>query len=132
MFLSLLEEHQKVPFLELAQMVIQADGKVAPEEAGLLEVMKKEMNVNALPVSSNRPLQEIARAFNTKRAKYVAAFELIGLGYADNEFVASEKDVLMNLFKHFNLPEADLVSIENWVVRQLAMVREAEKHWRDE
>lgn len=132
MFLSLLEEHQKVPFLELAQMVIQADGRVAPEEAGLLEIMKKEMNVDSLPVPSGRPLKEIARAFNTKQAKYVAAFELIGLGYADNEFVASEKDVLIRLFKHFGLPEADLVSIENWVVRQLAMVREAEKHWRNE
>ena len=132
MFLSLLEKHQKVPFLELAQLVIQADGRVAPEELGLLEIMKKEMSINDLPTTSSHTLQELARAFNTKRAKYVAAFELIGLGYADNEFVASEKEVLIKLFKHFGLPEAELVSIENWVVRQLAMVREAEKHWREE
>lgn len=131
MFLSFLEDHQKIPFLELAQIVMHADGKVDPEEAGLMEIMKKETNIKDLPPMTGRPLQEIAEVFNTKKAKYVAAFELVGLAYVNNDFASSQKEVINELFKHLNISEADLAYIENWVVRQFAMVNEVEKYWRD-
>lgn len=131
MFLYLLEDHQKAPFLELAQMLIKEDGRLSPEEISMLESMKKEMNITSAPKISGQSVEELASYFNTKRSKYVAAFELIGLGYADNEFVASEKALINKLFKRLQFSEAEMVTIENWVVRQLAMVREAESFWKE-
>lgn len=129
MFLSLLEEKQKIAFIDLAQRLIGSDRKFSSEEIDLFRVMVAEMDLLKVPSPTNRSIAELAESFDSKKSKCVAAIELISLAYADNELAAGEIKMLKEFLWYLDFSEAEISSMQNWVVRKYALVGEAKQLW---
>lgn len=124
MFLRDFTEEQKQAFLVLANKVVLADGSLAPEEAALLGTFRAEMGVTEAPLPS-MDAEQAAQAFDTRPAKVAALLELIALGHADGDFDKDESAVVKEVKRAFGLSLADFEAMTNWVLRQMALVREA-------
>ncbi|MEN3164105.1 TerB family tellurite resistance protein [Tistrella mobilis] len=124
MFLRDLTDEQKRAFLVLADKVVLADGHLAPEETMLLDTFRAEMDVADVPVPQ-MDLAEAAKIFDTRKARVSVLFELIALGHADGDFDKDESAVVTEIKRAFGLSLAEFEAMVNWVLRQMALVREA-------
>lgn len=125
MFLGQLDERQKTAFLVLADKVIQSDGTVADPEETMLSFMKSEMGLPRASRPDGRSVEDAAAAFDTRAAKVAALLELIGLSMADGDFHDDEATVLKAITDAVGITHTEFEVMRNWVVRQLALVREA-------
>lgn len=124
MFLRDLTDEQKRAFLALADKVYLADSHLAPEETAILAMFRAEMDVADVPVPQME-IADAAKVFDTRKARVSALFELIALGHADGDFNRDESAVVKEIKQAFGLSLAEFEAMENWVLRQMALVREA-------
>lgn len=127
MFLDNLTEPQKFAFLALAEGLIRADLSRQRAERDALYRLKAEMG---LMRDTNPPAvaQETAiAAFRTRRSRVAVMLELLCLGFCDRGFSAPEHLYLRDLARHFAIPEADLLAMEEWAARQATLRAEAEE-----
>lgn len=131
MFLSTLNIEQQQAFLGLAHLFVGADGRLAPQEKAMLDVMKAEMS---LPEDTEVPtddLPNLLKPFDSKPAKVAALLEIIGLGYSDNDFHPQESVLVKSMAEGFNVPEDEILQMENWVLRQIMLAREATQFFEE-
>lgn len=124
MFLGQLEDRQKEAFLVLADRVIRADGVVAEQEEAMLAAMKTEMGLPSDMRPDDRSVEDVAPLFSSRPSKVAALLELIGLSMADGHYHDDEAAVLESIKNSFNVTPAEYEVMRNWVIRQLALVRE--------
>lgn len=125
MFLYNLTEEQKKAFLGVAHQFILADKKCSFEEGKMIEMMKIEMQLppNMQPPQKN--LEELLEQFGSRQSKISILLEIIGLGYADQDFNSDENDFIKKVSTIFGITEEERLSMENWVGRQLMLMQEA-------
>lgn len=124
MFLHDLTDEQKRAFLVLADKVVLADGCLAPEESALLDTFRAEMGVADASVPQI-DIAEAASAFDTRKARVSVLLELIALVHADGDFNKGESVVVNEIRQAFALSPAEFEAMANWVLRQMALVRDA-------
>lgn len=124
MFLRDFTDEQKQAFLVLADKVVLADGRLAPEEAALLGTFRAEMGVAEAPLPS-MDIEQAAKPFDSRPVKVAALLELIALGHADGDFDKDESAVVKEIKSAFGLSLAEFEAMTNWVLRQMALAREA-------
>lgn len=125
MFLTLLEGKQKTAFLGLAKRLINADARLSRGEANLVELMKREMGLSGEVVIQPGSMTEEIQEFNSHDTRIAALLELLGLACSDGEYCNEEKGLVEELAKAFGVNDDELLSMENWALRQLALGREA-------
>lgn len=141
MFLSELEPREKKSFIVLAERFMSQDGAKVDEESEFFTQMKTEMSrgfglqfsgILGDPsgyiygdLGSSTTDADLFAAFKGRKAKTIAMLELIGLGHADSSYCALEEEFINRMADAFGFSVEEVVEIENWVLRQLALVRDA-------
>jgi uncharacterized tellurite resistance protein B-like protein len=131
MFLNNLSDEEKKAFLTLAKEFILVDGELSPEEEDLVRVMKAEMNIEEGYPEGQMTRQQLFKKFDSRRSQVSAIIEMQGLGYANMEYHTQEKAFVQEMADTFGISDEDLNNIDDWVVRQVAMLYEANEFWKE-
>ena len=128
MFLENLIGPEKSAFLGLAQKIVHADGLLAPREAQLLT----SLEAAAGETVAQGTIESLAAVFQTRQSRVSALLELMGLGLADGEYHPAESKLIEEIAKALGFTADELIGMENWIVRQVALIEEAAGFWTEE
>ena len=123
MFLAPLTDAQKRAFMALAALVIDADERVTRQERALMASLRAEMGMPDAPEGMD--IAAAAAEFADWAGKVRAMLELIGIARADCDFDKRESEVIRRIAEAFGITPGKLEVMDDWVFRQLALVREA-------
>jgi len=132
MFLNHLSLNEKKAFLTLAREFILVDGVLSPEEEDFIAIMKAEMSISEGYPEGEKSRQELFKMFISKKSRIAALIEMQGLGYANMEYHIQEKAFIKEMADAFGVAEDELDRIDDWVVRQVALLYEANEFWETE
>ncbi|MEZ5557410.1 MAG: hypothetical protein R3E86_02540 [Pseudomonadales bacterium] len=125
MWLSLLNKDQRQALLGLAHNVVVSDGLLDPNEEGMLDEFKREMELNPTTEAEYLELSGIEAIFDTRQSRVVALLNLLRLSYADGAFEIEEECLLKEISRAFEVGDAEFLLLDNWVRRLLALESEA-------
>jgi tellurite resistance protein len=125
MWLSSLHPEQRKALLGLAHNVIVSDGLLDPNEEGMLDQFKREMELNPSIESDYLELDGIERVFDTRKSRVIALLNLIRLSYADGAFEIEEECLLKEISRTFEVSDDEFLLLDNWVRRLAALEEEA-------
>lgn len=123
MFIEKLNDRQQGIFLNLGKKMIAADGNIHDKETELLSALRAQMSPNVQETASSN----LASDFQTQESKAALLLEILGLAHADEEYHLDEKSFVSGLAKEVGLDSDTLADMESWVLRQFALVREAQQ-----
>lgn len=126
MWLSSLSTEQRQALMGLAHNVVVSDGLLDPNEEGMLNEFKREMELNPGDDVEYLELSGIEKIFDSRKSRVVALVNLLRLGYADGAFEIEEECLLREVCKAFQLPDEEFLLLENWVRRLVALEDEAQ------
>ena len=129
MFLQHLNDAERKAFLVLAKEFILVDGSLSPEEESLLEVMKIEMGIDDSGDAAHKSRKELFAMFTTRKSQIAALIEMQGLGYANLEYHIDEKEFVNQMAEAFEVSKSELLKIDEWVIKQVALLYEANSFW---
>jgi uncharacterized tellurite resistance protein B-like protein len=132
MFLNHLSANEKKAFLTLAKEFILVDGELSPEEVDFIKIMQAEMSIQDGYPEGEKSRKELFAMFGTKKSKFAALMEMQGLGYANMEYHIQEKAFIKEMADSFGITESELDMVDDWVVRQVALLYEANEFWESE
>ena len=124
MWLSALSTEQREALMGLAHNVVVSDGLLDPNEEGMLDEFKREMELTQVDVEYLE-LSGIEQVFNSRKSRVIALVNLLRLGYADGAFEIEEECLLREVCKAFQFPDDEFLLLENWVRRFIALEDEA-------
>jgi hypothetical protein len=114
---------QQGALLKLAEMVAHADGQLWQEQKTILETLRFQCS-NPQTIDS-LDLPNLTSIFESRRDKVALMLELIGVAYANGDYHELEKGLIFEIAEALELDSISIKDMENWVVRQLILVREA-------
>lgn len=125
MFVQYLSEPQQSALLHYAYEVMRADSSVDAREQNRLDVLRAqtEPGVQAEDVA----IEDLPELFDDRLSRFALLFEVIGMGYADEEFDAQESELINSIAKALAIGEDEVLQIVSWVRRQLLLVKEAHR-----
>ncbi len=133
MFVYMLTTEQRRAFFGLAKHLIAVDGKIEDRELRALQQIEIEAGLSSSDIEPSEPTeQRVLDVLKGKPARAAALLELLGLAYADSEYHPSESDVIRSLAAGLGVSDAELLQMENWVLRQMALATEAEQFLSEE
>ncbi len=125
MFVQYLSERQQSALLHYAQQMARADGFVADDEQEQLDVLRDQVQPGVKAVDV--PLDELAALFDDRMSRIAFLLEVVGMGYANDEFDPAESQLANSLVNALGVGDDVLDDIKSWVVRQLSLLREAQR-----
>lgn len=125
MWLSSLKPEQRKALLGLAHNVIVSDGLLDPNEEGMLDQFKREMELNPATESDYLELEGIDSIFASRKSRIIALLNLIRLSYADGALEIEEECLLKEISRTFEVSDDEFLLLDNWVRRLLALEDEA-------
>ena len=125
MFVQYLNERQQGVLLHYAYEMMRADSSADARELNRLEVLRDQAQpgVQAKDVA----IEELPELFDDRMSRVVLLFEVIGMGYADEEFDPQESELISTMAKSLAIEEDEVLNIMSWVKRQLLLVKEAHR-----
>ena len=130
MFVQYLNERQQGALLHYAHEMMRADGSIASEELVRLDVLRDQ----ALPgvEAEDVPIHQLAALFDDRLSRVVFLLEIVGIGYANDDFDPAESQLAQDLVQAL-APRDDnmLLAVQSWVKRQLLLMREARELMED-
>lgn len=106
MYLALLNESEKVEFLELAYNLATIDGNYSEAEknmiAGYCQELQIEFDEKVMVNPMDELIKKIAQNSNEKTKKIII-FELIGLAMADENYDNDERKIIANMENEFDV-----------------------------
>lgn len=127
MFLYLLSPRQGTAFQRIAAKLIRADGISQASEMEAFAAMSREMGLPITPPESSEPSKEDFEVFDSRGVKIAALLELIGLGHSDSDYSSGESKIISEVADAFGISKAEVMVLENWVLRQYALLREVKE-----
>lgn len=125
MWLTSLLPEQRKALLGLAHNVIVSDGLLDPNEEGMLDQFKREMELNPAIESDYLELDGIEAIFESRRSRVIALLNLLRLSYADGAFEIEEECLLKEIGRTFEISDEEFLLLDNWVRRLVALEDEA-------
>ena len=125
MWLSSLEPEQRKALLGLAHNVVVSDGLLDPNEEGMLDELKREMELNPALESEYLELDGIEKTFDSRKSRLIAILNLLRLSYVDGAFEIEEECLLREISDAFDVSNDEFMLLDNWVRRLLALETEA-------
>jgi len=119
MWLSALQPEQRKALLGLAHNVIVSDGLLDPNEEGMLDQFKREMELNPATESDYLELDGIEAVFANRKSRIIALLNLIRL------LEIEEECLLKEIGRTFDVSDEEFLLLDNWVRRLLALEDEA-------
>tara|TARA_Y100001933_G_scaffold218397_1_gene226505 strand:+ start:2076 stop:2471 length:396 start_codon:yes stop_codon:yes gene_type:complete len=124
-WLSALLPEQRKALLGLAHNVVVSDGLLDPNEEGMLDQFKREMELHPSVEADYLELDGIERIFGSRKSRVIALLNLIRLSYADGAFEIEEECLLKEISRTFEVSDDEFMLLDNWVRRLLALEDEA-------
>ncbi len=109
----------------MAHNVVVSDGLLDPNEEGMLDEFKREMELSPKTESQYLELSGVDQVFDTRRSRAIALLNLLRLSYVDGAFEIEEECLLKEVSRAFGLPDAEFQLMDNWVRRLVALEEEA-------
>ena len=125
MWLASLKPDQRQALIGLAHDVVVSDGLLDPNEEGMLDEFKREMELNPATESEYLDLDGIEGIFDTRKSRLIALLNLLRLSYADGAFEIEEECLLKEISRAFDVTDDDFMLLDNWVRRLIALEDEA-------
>ncbi len=125
MWLSSLKPEQRQALLGLAHNVVVSDGLLDPNEEGMMDEFKREMELNPALESEYLELEGIEQIFDSRKSRLIALLNLLRLSYVDGAFDIEEECLLKEISQAFGVSDDEFMLLDNWVRRLLALEREA-------
>ncbi len=125
MWLSSLSSEQRQALLRLAHNVMVSDGLLDPNEEGMLDEFKREMDLQPTAELEYLELSGIETVFDSRKSRFIALINLLRLSYADGAFEIEEECLLKEICRTFQVNDADFLLLDNWVRRLIALEDEA-------
>ena len=111
--------------MRLAHNVVVSDGLLDPNEEGMLNEFRREMELASSDVEYLE-LEGIELVFADRRSRIVAILNLLKLSYADGAFEIEEECLLKEIARSFDISDNDFLLLDNWVRRLSALEEEAQ------
>ena len=127
MFLENLTRTERSAFLILARKLVHADGILREREEQVLSFLADVSD----ETETEGSLDDVAAAFATRRAKVSALLELIGIGLIDGDYHSRERVVVAEAARALGFRESELLEMETWVARQVALLDDAAQFWAE-
>ena len=124
MWLSTLSSDQRKALMRLAHNVVVSDGLLDPNEEGMLNEFRREMELTSTDVEYME-LDGVEQIFGSRSARIVALLNLLKLSYADGAFEIEEECLLKEICRTFGLSDQEFLLLDNWVRRLNALEEEA-------
>lgn len=102
-----------------------SDGLLDPNEEGMLDEFKREMELYPGTELEYLELDGIGETFASRRSRMIALLNLLRLSYADGAFEIEEECLLKEVSRAFEVSDADFMLLDNWVKRLVALEEEA-------
>lgn len=116
MFLHFLQQREhKEAFLELANIVANADGFVNLKEKGGLRMIAAELDLTV--AATSRSISDILGCVQDERVQHIFLVEILLLCYADGDFNDDEKNVIMEMKQRFNISDDKYEAFKAWVIQ---------------
>jgi len=125
MWLSSLSVEQREALLRLAHNVVVSDGLLDPNEEGMLDEFRREMELQDTAELEYLELSGIEQVFDSRKSRFVALLNLLRLSYADGAFEIEEECLLREICRAFQVADDDFMLLDNWVRRLVALEAEA-------
>ena len=124
MWLTQLSGEQQETMLRLAHNVIVSDGLLDPNEEGMLEAFRREMDVPADFQVEYLELEGISRVFSERKERLIVLMNLCKLSYADGAFEIEEECLINEIRKAFDVSEAQFDMLQGWIKRMTLLESE--------
>ena len=124
MWLSQLSGEQQETMLRLAHNVIVSDGLLDPNEEGMLEAFRREMDVSDDFQVEYLELEGISRVFSQRKERLIVLMNLCKLSYADGAFEIEEECLINEIRKAFDVSEAQFDMLQGWIKRMTLLESE--------
>ncbi len=125
MWLSALSSEQRQALLGLAHNVVVSDGLLDPNEEGMLDEFRREMELHPAVEAEYLELDGIDATFDTRRSRIIVLLNLLRLSYADGAFEIEEECLLKEVGQAFGVTDEEFRLLDNWVRRFLSLEEEA-------
>lgn len=125
MWLSALQADQRKALLGLAHNVVVSDGLLDPNEEGMLDEFKREMELNPTVEAEYLELSGIEKTFDSRKSRFIVLLNLLRLSYADGAFEIEEECLLKEVSQAFGVSDEEFLLLDNWVRRLYALEAEA-------
>ncbi len=126
MWLSSLKPEQRQALLGLAHNVVVSDGLLDPNEEGMMDEFKREMELNPAIESEYLELDGIEQTFDSRKSRMIALLNLLRLSYVDGAFEIEEECLLREISEAFGVSDDEFMLLDNWVRRLLTLENEAQ------
>ena len=125
MWLSSLSDDEREALMRLAHNVVVSDGLLDPNEEGMLNEFRREMELSQAGELEYLELEGIESVFPSRRARVIALLNLLKLSYADGAFEIEEECLLKEISRAFAISDDEFLLLDNWIRRLNALEVEA-------
>lgn len=126
MFVQNLNERQQGVLLHYADEVMRADRKIDAAELMAMDMLRNqtEPGVKAEDV----PIEALPGLFEDRLSRVSFLLELVGMGYANEDFDPTQSELVNDIARVFSLHENGAIeAIEKWVQDELALMKQAQR-----
>lgn len=126
MFLGMLDNNEKAAFAILAEQMIDADGITVGPEIEAVAALKREMGLE--PSQGDDPERDpakLASRFGSRTSQVACLLELLGLAHVDSDYDLVERSMVSVLASEWGIDEAELESLDTWVMDHIRMIDRA-------
>ena len=124
MWLSSLSDDQRLALMRLAHNIVVSDGLLDPNEEGMLNEFRREMDLANSDVEYLE-LDGIEHVFEERSTRIIAILNLLKLSYADGAFEIEEECLLKEICRAFKVDDDEFLLLDNWVRRLNTLEEEA-------
>ena len=126
MFIDRLTPEERRPFLSVAYRLLAVDG-VTEDELAALSMLTTQAGIGQeWSPDTTTPLDDLLSVIKSPMARRATMMELIGLAYADLTFGPEERAFIKHAADLMALSVTETAQMENWVLQQLNLARQAE------
>ena len=119
MFVQYLNKRQQGALLHYAHEMMRVDGTVAGEELAFLNLLRDSAQPGA--EAKGVPLKDLAGLFNERLPRVAFLLDVVGMGYADQDFEPTEDELARDLTEALALDDAILSDVKFWVKHSIAL-----------
>ena len=125
MWLGSLSAEQRQALYRLAHNVVVSDGLLDPNEEGMMNELRREMEIETTDEPEYLELEGIEKIFDSHASRVVAMLNLLKLGYADGAFEVEEECLIKEIGRAFDVSDEQFMLYNNWIRRLTALEQEA-------
>lgn len=126
MFVQNLNERQQGVLLHYADEVMRTDRSIKAEELMAMDLLRSQTEPGVK--AEDIPIEQLPGLFEDRLSRVSFLLELVGMGYADEDFDPEESELVGRIVEVFSFNEDGTKrAVEQWVKNELALMRQARK-----